>query len=64
MLNWLKSNPGLGSALLGAIFALILFMVPGRAAVSPVNVVLAVLLGAVFAAAMYRSLRARRPPST
>jgi glucose uptake protein GlcU len=62
--KWFQSNPVLGSAVGGAIFALILFMVPGRAAVSPVNVVLAVLLGAAFAAAMYRSLRARRPPST
>jgi uncharacterized membrane protein YccC len=64
MRNWFRSKPGLASALFGAIFALILFLVPGRADMSPVNVVLDAVLGAVFAASMYASLRARRPPST
>jgi hypothetical protein len=63
MRTWFQSNSGLGSVLIGGIFALIVFMVPGRATVSPPNLALAVLLGAVFAAAMYRSVRARRPSS-
>ena len=64
MRTWFQSHPGLGSVLVGGVFALIVFIVPGHAIVSPPNLVLAVLLGAVFAAAMYRSMRARRPSSS
>jgi hypothetical protein len=62
MRRWLRSNVGLGCALVGGVVALFLFIVPGGAALTPVNLVLSVLLGATFAGSMYLAGRAQRLP--
>lgn len=63
MRDWLRAHPGIGGAVVGAIVAVVLFIVPGRGAVVPANLVLAAVLGIAFGAAMYLSMRSRRPPA-
>jgi hypothetical protein len=61
---WLRANPGLGSALIGMVVAVFMFVVPGRADLATTNLVLAALVGGAFGAAMFVSMRrrqARRP---
>jgi hypothetical protein len=60
-----ERHPLLASAVGGVLFALVILVGSGAtrsSGLGPVDAVLALAVGAAFAFAMHRSMRARRPP--